>query len=319
MNSQALHSETRLTPQSVQPLPTTEPQWYEQIHQHIGAQKQPGIYRWISKTLNTTNLISTKVAGSLAHKIWFTPQNRPMSETDKTWLKKSIAEHLTMNGSQVPVYRWGTGPLVLCVHGWGGHSGQFRQQANSLVEQGYSVISFDTPGHGFAEGKTSNLEETSQLISILAQQYGEFEAIIGHSIGGLAANNAINNGVQAKCTVFLNTPMCLDHIVQAFKHQLGLASEVVDQHRKLMENKFNVGFWQEYDLRVSTTRTPTFYCYDQQDDQVPPSVGHYLAALHQGSKLVMTEKLGHNRSVRNPEIIGQISQFIQQTQTTTMA
>ena len=294
--------------------PLSDNQWYEQIQQYIAAQKQPAVYGWISKTLNLTNSVSSKVAGKLAHKLWFTPQSRPMSEADKDWLNSAVTDYVIKNGAQVPVYHWGSGPQILCIHGWGGHSGQFRQIANTLVEQGYSVISFDSPGHGFAEGKTTDLQEISEIVSLIAeshvQAHGEFHAIVTHSLGGLAANNAINNGVKTKSLVCLNTPMCLDHTVQTFKHQLSLHSEVIDQHRTLLEKKFNEGFWKDYDLRIKETAVPMFLCYDNKDDQVPNSVGHYLNEQHENSELFLTEGLGHNRSVRTPEVIVKVARFI---------
>ncbi|MFC3152254.1 alpha/beta hydrolase [Litoribrevibacter euphylliae] len=290
--------------------PVTEHQWLEHIENFIGKKKQPAPFVWAGKAVRAVNVISTRAAGKMAFNIWFTPQNRPINETDHAWLSSASQETMDYQGNAIPIYQWGSGPTILTVHGWGGHSGQFRQLTQALVNAGYRVMAFDAPGHGRAEGKTTNAEEISEIIQQIAQQE-TLTGIISHSIGGLSSHNALNAGAEAGFHVVLNTPMCLSHIVHTFKHQLSLPSEVIDQHKALMEQKFGDNFWGDYDLRNQSYHMPQFYSYDDKDHQVSLEVGKTLKSQIPTAEHRFTQALGHNKAVRDPEVIDAVKAFIE--------
>lgn len=308
---QIIHSEDTATPSYRKPLPANEHQWHETIQQHVTAQQQPAPYLWAGRAIKAANLVSTQAAGKLSYNIWFTPQNRPISDADKAFLKQAEQTTINYKHLKVPVYYWGNGPTILTVHGWGGHSGQFRQLTATLVDKGFSVISFDAPGHGFAEGKTTNVEDISEIIQLLAKQH-ELLGIVSHSIGGLASHDAIASGINRGFHAVLNTPMSLRHIVQAFKHQLSLPSEVIDQLSLLLEKQFGANLWERFDLRNSSTQDGArFYSYDNQDHQVPQEVSLFFQTEQPQATHVPTQGLGHNKPVRSQKVIDQLVRFIE--------
>lgn len=288
----------------------SEHQWLSHIEKFIKAQQQPAPFIWTGKAIRAVNRLSTTMAGKLTNKIWFTPQNRPINEKDHQWLTSAYQEALSYKTYRIPLYQWGAGLPILMVHGWGGHSGQFRQMTQALVEAGYQVISFDAPGHGLAKGNTTNALEISEIIQRLAKDYA-IAGIISHSIGGLSSQHALNTGVEVRFHAVLNTPLCLEHIVHAFKHQLGLPTEVIDQHKRLLEEQFGSGFWADYDLRNTSNPTPLFFSYDEQDHQVSPEVGNTLRTYFPEAVHYPTSTLGHNKAVRSPAVIESLKSFIQ--------
>jgi predicted alpha/beta-fold hydrolase len=312
MNSAIKHqlpgSEAHQESLSLQPV--TEHQWFAHIEAFTKQHNQPLPVHLAGKTLRAVNVLSTQLAGKLVFKLWFTPQSRPISEQDHQWLTSADQEKMTFRNETIPVYQWGAGPTVLVVHGWGGHSGQFRQLAQSLVTQGYRVISFDAPGHGLATGKTTNAEEICDIIQLLYQREQPI-GIISHSIGGLSSHRAMNTGTDVKFHVVLNTPMSLSHIVQGFKHQLGLPTEVIDQLKQRMERKFNPGFWSEYDLRQQHYHAAQLYCYDRKDHQVPIAVASELQQ-RPNTRTIITDSLGHNKTVRDDDVIQQVVAFVRE-------
>ena len=44
--------------------------------------------------------------------------------------------------------KWGSGPVVYLVHGWGGRRGQLDPFVAPLVQSGHTVVAFDAPSHG---------------------------------------------------------------------------------------------------------------------------------------------------------------------------
>jgi hypothetical protein len=61
---------------------------------------------------------------SLAHRffvtIFFTPLNYPVPEKEKQIKKNAVKLTLPVGRNKIRVYQWGTGPVVLLVHGWAG-------------------------------------------------------------------------------------------------------------------------------------------------------------------------------------------------------
>lgn len=87
---------------------------------------------------------------------------------------------------------------VLLVHGWSGRGTQLFKIADELLDNGYSVVSFDAPAHGKSKGNTTIMSEFIASILEIEKQYGPFEFAIGHSLGGMSVLNAIKDGLKVK-------------------------------------------------------------------------------------------------------------------------
>jgi pimeloyl-[acyl-carrier protein] methyl ester esterase len=89
--------------------------------------------------------------------------------------------HAAMN---LHVERGGRGPDLVLLHGWGLHSGAWREAASGLHER-FTVHAFDLPGHGRSAAVVpSTLDEAAAAIERKLPP----EAIVcGWSLGGLLA------------------------------------------------------------------------------------------------------------------------------------
>ena len=103
-----------------------------------------------------------------------------------------------VKGKKMQCYSWGTGPLVLLVHGWAGRPTQFRKIISALTAAGFRVVGFDGPAHGKSAGTSTNIDEFEDVIKTLYVQVGEPESIIAHSFGGGAVLYAAMNGLHVK-------------------------------------------------------------------------------------------------------------------------
>ena len=142
----------------------TSIEWRELISQQQSNVQQHPVFRGVSKALAMMGSVSPALSGKWLNALWFKPQSMPLKKDDEAWLGIAKTEWITFNAIEIPVYRWGEGPSVLCVHGWGGHSGQFTPMMKALVEKGFQVIAFDAPAHGAAAGKRTDLTEFSGII-----------------------------------------------------------------------------------------------------------------------------------------------------------
>lgn len=81
---------------------------------------------------------------------------------------------------------------LLIVHGYGEHSGRYRELAHTLVDHGISCLAIDLRGHGRSGGQRGHvddyehyLEDTQLGLDLLEHPCPRF--MLGHSNGGLIA------------------------------------------------------------------------------------------------------------------------------------
>lgn len=290
--------------------PTTE--WSSLIAQQQAQVQQHPVFTLIAKTLSLTGKVAPNLSGKWFNKLWFKPQSMPIKSDDKSWLTSASTEWITYKQQKIPVYRWGKGPAVLCVHGWGGHSGQFTPMIKTLVDKGFQVIAFDGPAHGQAEGQRTDLTEFSDLIEILIRTEKEPVHIVAHSMGGIASVDVLNRGVPALSLTLIGTPLSLNYILEVTQAQMGLSNKIMNAHKRLMEKKYGSDVWQRYNLLESRNNfsAPLLLVYDQHDTQVLYQVSNALQQHWPHNQSITTEGLGHNRLLRNDGVISGLLRFL---------
>ncbi len=60
---------------------------------------------------------------------------------------------------------------VCILHGYLEHSGIYQPIFRELLEQGFSVISYDLPGHGLSDGSPANIQNFDHYQDVLAEVY----------------------------------------------------------------------------------------------------------------------------------------------------
>ncbi|WP_317931094.1 alpha/beta fold hydrolase [Halioxenophilus sp. WMMB6] len=103
----------------------------------------------------------------------------------------------------------GEGPLVICVHGWGGAGGaDMGALGEHLVAAGFRVIAIDMTGHGASPGKHIGLHEFIDDVSQFAASLTEpVYCWLGYSAGGLSVMAARAQGkIRAPKFICLATP-----------------------------------------------------------------------------------------------------------------
>jgi pimeloyl-ACP methyl ester carboxylesterase len=81
--------------------------------------------------------------------------------------------------------KWGSGPVIYLVHGWGGRRGQLDSFVAPLVQSGHTVVAFDAPSHGdsapgmFGRGR-GLLTEFSAALGAVVRHFGPAYGVIAH-------------------------------------------------------------------------------------------------------------------------------------------
>ena len=101
---------------------------------------------------------------------------------------------------------WGAGDrIAVLVHGIMSDSRTWHRVGPALAERGYRVIAVDLRGHG-SSGRTDDYPTEAygaDLIETL-EVLGDMDVAIGHSLGGLAVQDAIAAGLRVSRAVYVD-------------------------------------------------------------------------------------------------------------------
>ncbi len=165
------------------------------------------------------------VAYRLAAYVFFHPFRFPSPKAEFDVARRSRPYAFVSRGKTLTAYKWGSGPVVVFVHGWSGRALQVRAMAEPLIQAGFEVIAFDAPGHGFSPGDTADITSFADAIRDLVKDQGKIYGLIGHSLGGGACLLAIKNGVKVENWVCIPTPPIPAYKKQVFLTRLGASKK----------------------------------------------------------------------------------------------
>jgi len=209
---------------------------------------------------------------------------------------------VVVRGHDLATYRWGGGDrTVLLLHGWRGRASQFAPLVRELVAEGFHVVSFDAPAHGDSPGRSTDIRDWLAATEQLQARYGRFQAIVGHSFGGLAALTAARSGVTTSAVATIagaGTPA-------AFLGEFSGALRLDERTRERFEAGFRrrlgedaASLIRRYDAAADPLPAGIglLLAHDDTDRQLSPTWSLALAEAHgDRARLVRTTGFGHVR------------------------
>jgi pimeloyl-ACP methyl ester carboxylesterase len=245
-----------------------------------------------------------------AEALFCTPRRTPPSRKARAVLEQGQQRFLELCGERVAVWSWGEGPRVLLVHGWSGYGGQLTAFVAPLVAAGFSVVTFDAPGHGLSSGRRSSLPELARVIRAVAHATGGPHALVAHSFGAAASALALRQGLKVERAVLLAPPADPRKAVAFFSRELALPERVAAGMVARLEARLG----RLEDLVVPgfapALRTPARIFHDAGDEEVRVEAGEAIARAWPGATLVRTQGLGHYRILYTPAVITDAVSFI---------
>ena len=160
--------------------------------------------------------------------LFITPVRRELDSGDAPWLAAAKRRQVMSGADVVEVHEWGTGPrTVVILHGWGSHAARFSPLAQALVSAGWRVLAIDAPGHGHSRGRNSSLPQFITALDAVVRELGPVQALIGHSLGALAAVNWLGKpGSPGRAgishAVLISTPSGVRFLMDSFVTMIGL-------------------------------------------------------------------------------------------------
>lgn len=255
--------------------------------------------------------IAPVVAAELAVALFRRPPGRKDSESERTALASGEKTNLALHGRRLAVWRWGEGPPVLLVHGWGSRGARLASFIGPLTEAGFSAVAFDAPGHGASGGRLSSLPQFIAAIESVADRFGPVEGVVAHSMGGAATTLAMGRGLAIGRAVFLAPAADPAGYSERFADVVGLGPELVARMKAKIERRFGAR-WEEFDVIAAARKmtSPLLVIHDRGDRDVAWADGAAISTAWPGAELVSTEGLGHRRIVEDPGVVARAVAFL---------
>ncbi|TGE28157.1 alpha/beta fold hydrolase [Hymenobacter metallicola] len=263
-------------------------------------------------------VISTTVAFQSAWRLFTTPRKLAV----KVWEAAALADarrfEVPFEQGHVVAYEWNPAGkrTVLLVHGWEHRASFWGAFAQGLVAAGYRVIAFDGPAHGASSGRRTTLPMFGAAIQTVADQVGPIWGVVAHSFGAAATAGLpvhFNNGQLLPRLVLLSVPGSTPAVFQRFADLLELPGSVLARMTEFAEARHGRRS-ESYSLTQVGHQVPAeraLLLHDRADETIPFHEAEAIARSWPGLDFRPTTGLGHNRIMRDPDVISQVVAFLQ--------
>jgi pimeloyl-ACP methyl ester carboxylesterase len=267
---------------------------------------------WALRTVfRTFGSIAPDMTARWAETIFCTPPRRDAAAAEEAFIATGERFGVRSEGQDLAAWTWGTGPVVLLVHGWGSRAGRFGAMASALVDGGFRVVAHDAPAHGQSTGRFASLPEFARALRAVADRVGDVHGIVGHSLGGAAACVAMGGGLEARRAVLVAPPSDVQQFSRDFGDYLRIPARTRQAMRRNLEARLGVR-WEDLDIPAIARAlpVPALVVHDREDDEVPFTHGESIARAFPRGTLVATSGLGHRAILRDPEVVRRAVAFL---------
>ncbi|MES2630038.1 MAG: alpha/beta hydrolase [Bacteroidota bacterium] len=275
--------------------------------------KLPFAFRVFRATVPVLETFAPFMARRMAFKAFFFPYRYELPEREQKLASEARTIAITYKGLQLRGYEWGTeGPVILFMHGWSSRTTQFIFLIRACLAAGYRCVGIDAPGHGYSEGKRSDVLEFGESLLAFSKIIGPVDYVVSHSMGGTAVLYAAKRGFTAKKAVILATPAVAEDILEVSRLKMNASVKTRDQLRKEIFNRYNedISEYVAANVAKDAPMPPTLLIYDRDDEEAPAYHGELLNREIKGSILEYTSGLGHTRILKDPDTITRVIGFL---------
>jgi len=273
------------------------------------------LFRW---GLGASQRLWPTLAVRAAHRLFGTPLPPKWLSRRRAWSPDWHIEQWPFEDASLTLYSRPIaphGPVVLLVHGWGGHAGQMLALAEQLTAQGLRPVIVEMPAHGRSRGSTSNLPQFARVIDYvtarLQQQGYSVHGLVAHSLAANAGAYAASRGLPVRRLVLLAPPASPHEYTRLFAQVFGLSEATRAAMQRRVEAREGVLMPQFEPAAVGPRiALPTLVVHDRRDSINRFADGVAYSQAIAGARLVATEGLGHRHILKDSEVLQHISAFL---------
>ncbi|HEX2241447.1 MAG TPA: alpha/beta hydrolase [Actinomycetota bacterium] len=269
---------------------------------------------WLATQI--TGRISARLSEPFVSRLWFTPWPVPVGERglakQQTWLQPTKRIVLDSRLGPIVGFEAGEGPTILLVHGWGERGSFLGAFIEPLMDSGFRVVGVDFPGHGDTSWRQTNIWEWVESLIDVADGLGDVRAVVAHSMGGGVTTLALNRGLKVDAVALIAPPSDIENVFKTFSLMFRLPKRAAAGLRRYIDRHFGKTVWDELMIHhhVANLDVPALIVHDEDDAQVKVDESRDLAAAWRGSRLLITSGLGHDKVMRDPEVVSAVIAFL---------
>lgn len=269
-------------------------------------------------TLSTFERLWPSLAVRTAVRLFLTPLPPKWVNRRRAWDAPWRIESWAFEDASLTVYSRPVephGPVVLLVHGWGGHAGQMASMAEVLAGQGMRPVILEMPAHGRSAGWTSTLPQFTRAIDYATARLREegysVRALVAHSLGATAAAYVASRGLPVERLVLLAPAASPPAYTKLFAKVFGLSERTRAGMQRRIEAREGILMPQFEPACVGPRiRVPTLVVHDEGDNINRFRDGQAFAHAIRASELAATQGLGHRRLLKDGAVLGRVGMFV---------
>lgn len=267
--------------------------------------------RWLRRALGLSERLWPTLAVHGANRLFCTPLPPKWLNRHQPVLNTWRPSAWSFEQASITLYEPPPGPsapLVVMLHGWGGHAAQMHPLARALVPQGLRPVLVDMPAHGRSQGSTSNLPQFARaieyLVARLQQQGHEVRAVVAHSLAANALAYAAARGLPVPRLALLAPPASPYAYTRLFAQVFGISEQTRLRMQQLVEAREGILMRQFEPAAVGPrVKADTLIIHDREDRINRFADAEAYRDAIAGAQLVETSGLGHTRLLRDDEVI----------------
>lgn len=276
-------------------------------------------FRTMRVGVRALSTVAPGLASRVAERLWFSPPRPHLREYSRAFLATGERFEVMVGERRVVAWKWGRGPTVLLMHGWGGFGAQMYAFVEPLTAAGFECVVFDAPSHGqsgpsrFGERRATLFEFAESLVA-LARPRDPVAGVIAHSGGATAAAWSIGyfKDWTPPPMVFV-APMASPITYKRLFHEaLGLDERAMRIFDDRTERRF--GFrWPDLEVPAMARRMetpPVLVVHDREDRETAWTESASIAEAWPDAEEYYTTGLGHRRVLRDPGVVERVVGFL---------
>jgi pimeloyl-ACP methyl ester carboxylesterase len=173
-----------------------------------------------------------------------------------------------------------------------------------------SVIALDLPAHGLSPGETATIPQLATAVRAVAEACPPIHALIAHSMGSAVSTLALSRGLEVERIAFISAPARYRDQAKMTADKSGLDDTgwvVMEQLLIELGTELN-----EVDLPALAPqlRQKALLIHSIDDRVVAIADSRETAARWPGAAFQEVDRLGHNRILRDPDVISLAVGFV---------
>jgi pimeloyl-ACP methyl ester carboxylesterase len=275
------------------------------------AKKTPTVLHLIRFAFKTCDIIAPKIASKWAIKLFLSPLRAPYTQKGLKLMEDVEHYAILANGKKMRAYRMGSGPEVICIHGWAGKATQFADLAYAITEAGFTFVAVDVWAHGKCAGKMASMFDFADATEKLVQESQNLKGVIGHSLGAASVSLAVHDGLTIPRFVAMGSPTLPDDILNSFRKIIQAPYRI----NQVIKNACAEVFKRDFDeiAMANTVRSvtcPLLAIHGEEDFDVGIFHLDALKLAKADIDCMRVAKLGHRRILKDKAVIERIISFM---------